>query len=198
MKKFELWRWVQIKARALTLQWRHNGRDYVSNHRRLDCLLNRLSRRRSKEHQSSASLAFVRGIHRWPVKTPHGGPMTRKIFPFDDVIMICPCHKPYLLVSKTTCHDSSCNFWYLGTTSRPSQRGKYTTFSVDLNTPLTARMKRSMAWSRLSSKPPKRVSYITVPIANNNETQCDNITYVLGIFKKWKCSCKCTNPRIDI
>ena len=32
-------------------------------------------------------LAFVRGIHRWPVNSPHKGPVTRKLFPFDDVIM---------------------------------------------------------------------------------------------------------------
>ena len=40
-----------------------------------------------RKHQSSASLAFVMGIHRWPVKSPHKGPVTRKMFPFDDVIM---------------------------------------------------------------------------------------------------------------
>ena len=40
-----------------------------------------------RKHQSSASLAFARGIHRWPVNSPHKGPVTRKIFPFDDVIM---------------------------------------------------------------------------------------------------------------
>ena len=38
-------------------------------------------------HQSSASLAFVRGIYRWPVNSPHKGPVTRKMFPFDDAIM---------------------------------------------------------------------------------------------------------------
>ena len=32
-----------------TLQWRHNGHNGVSNHRRIDCLLNRLFRRRSKK-----------------------------------------------------------------------------------------------------------------------------------------------------
>ena len=37
-------------------------------------------------HQSSASLAFVRGIHRGPVNSPHKWPVTRKMFPFDDVI----------------------------------------------------------------------------------------------------------------
>ena len=40
-----------------------------------------------RKHQSSPSLAFVRGIHRRPVNSPHKGPVTRKIFPFDDVIM---------------------------------------------------------------------------------------------------------------
>ena len=40
-----------------------------------------------RKHQSSASLAFVRGIHRWPVNSPHKWPETRKMFPFDDVIM---------------------------------------------------------------------------------------------------------------
>ena len=39
------------------------------------------------KHQSSASVAFVRGIHRWPVNSPRKGPVTRKVFPFDDVIM---------------------------------------------------------------------------------------------------------------
>ena len=39
------------------------------------------------KYQSSASLAFVRGIHRGPVNSTHKGPVTRKMFPFDDVIM---------------------------------------------------------------------------------------------------------------
>ena len=39
------------------------------------------------EHQSSASLALVWGIHREPVNSPHKWPVTRKMFPFDDVIM---------------------------------------------------------------------------------------------------------------
>ena len=40
-----------------------------------------------RKHPSSASLSFVRGIHWWPVNSPHKGPVTRKMFPFDDVIM---------------------------------------------------------------------------------------------------------------
>ena len=41
-----------------------------------------------RKHQSSASLAFLRGIHRESVNSPHKGPVTRKMFPFDDVIML--------------------------------------------------------------------------------------------------------------
>ena len=40
-----------------------------------------------RKHQSSASLAFVWGIHRGPVNSPHKWPVRRKMFPFDDVIM---------------------------------------------------------------------------------------------------------------
>ena len=40
-----------------------------------------------RKHQSSMSLAFVRGIHQWLVNSPHKGPVTWKMFPFDDNIM---------------------------------------------------------------------------------------------------------------
>ena len=40
-----------------------------------------------RKHQSSASLAFVRRIHRSPVNSPHKGSVTRKMFTFDDVSM---------------------------------------------------------------------------------------------------------------
>ena len=71
----------------LALQWRHNGRGGVSNHEPHDCLLNRLFGRRSKKTSKLASLAFMRRIYRGPVNSPHKWPVTRKMFPFDDVIM---------------------------------------------------------------------------------------------------------------
>ena len=60
-------------------------------------------------NQSSASLAFVWGIHRGPVNSPHKWPVRRKMFPFDDVIMttfinshtstdIQPCQKMHMHV----------------------------------------------------------------------------------------------------
>ena len=69
------------------LRWRHNEHDCASNHQPRDCLLNRLFRRRSKKTSKLRTLAFVRGIHRGPVNSPHKWPVTRKMFPFDDVIM---------------------------------------------------------------------------------------------------------------
>ena len=51
-----------------------------------------------RKHQSSASLAFVLGIHRGPVNSPHKWPVTRKMSPFDDVIM-CLAPKGALLPS---------------------------------------------------------------------------------------------------
>ena len=49
---------------------------------------NRLERRRSKKTSKLRVTGLCEGIHRWPVNSPHKGPVTRKMFPFDDVIMI--------------------------------------------------------------------------------------------------------------
>ena len=70
-----------------SLRWRHNGSDGVSNHQPHDCLLLLYLDTDQRKHQSSASLAFVRGIHRGPVNSPHKWQVTRKMLPFDDVIM---------------------------------------------------------------------------------------------------------------
>ena len=52
-----------------------------------------------RKHQTSVSPAFVRGIHRWHEYSPHKWSVTRKMFPFDDVIMIhVDAHS--LLISK--------------------------------------------------------------------------------------------------
>ena len=73
---------------GLTLQWRHNGRYGVSIHYSLTIVYSTVySGADQRKYQSSASLDFVRGIHRWPVNSPHKGPITRKMFPIDDVIM---------------------------------------------------------------------------------------------------------------
>ena len=59
-----------------------------------------------RKYQSSASLAFVWGIHRGPVNSPHNWPVTRKMFPFDDVIMwqdIWPLQGRWAHPSRKSC-----------------------------------------------------------------------------------------------
>ena len=65
-----------------------------------------------RKHQSPASLAFVRGIHRWPVNSPHKGPVTRKMFPFDDVIMFLSKINPWQNITHTFLLSSSTVFMF--------------------------------------------------------------------------------------
>ena len=70
-----------------TLHWRHNEHDGVSNHQPHGCLLNRLFRRRSKKTPKLRVTALCVGNSPGPVNSLHKGPVTRKMFAFDDVIM---------------------------------------------------------------------------------------------------------------
>ena len=58
-----------------------------------------------RKHQSSASLVFVREIHLWPVNSSHKWPVTRKMFPFDDVIIQQLTANSFILIS------ARCNLW---------------------------------------------------------------------------------------
>ena len=69
------------------LHWRHNDHDGNSNHQPHGCLLNRLFRRRSKKTSKFRVTGLCVGNSPGPVNSPHKGPVTRKMFPFDDVIM---------------------------------------------------------------------------------------------------------------
>ena len=62
-----------------------------------------------RKHQSSASLAFVREIHRGPVNFPHKWPVTRKMFPFDDVIM----KYPYIFRGQYYIAENKRSVWQL-------------------------------------------------------------------------------------
>ena len=70
-----------------TLPWRHNGHHGVSYHQPHDCLLNRLFRRRSKKISKPRVTGPCVGNSPGPINSPHKWPVTRKMFPFDDVIM---------------------------------------------------------------------------------------------------------------
>ena len=67
-------------VRNLPLQWRHNEHHGVTNHQPHYCLLSRLCGGRSKKTSKLRVPGLCEGIHRWPVNSPHTGPVTRKCF----------------------------------------------------------------------------------------------------------------------
>ena len=84
-----LWFWHDaIRRWFSSLHWRHNDHDGVSNHQPYGCVLNRLFRRRSKKKSKLRVTGLCVGNSPGPVNSPHKGPVTRKMFPFDDVIML--------------------------------------------------------------------------------------------------------------
>ena len=70
-----------------SLHWRHNDHDGVSNHQPHGCLFNHLFRRTSKKTSKLRVAGLSVGNSPGPVNSPHKGPVTRKMFPLDDVIM---------------------------------------------------------------------------------------------------------------
>ena len=73
-----------VKQLPELLQWRHNERDAVSNHQPHDCLLNRLFRHRSKKISKLHVTGLCEGNSPVTGEFPHKGPVTRKMFSFDD------------------------------------------------------------------------------------------------------------------
>ena len=137
-----LWLGSNLFAQIIqdALQWRHAGCDGVSNHQPHDCLLNRLYRQDQRKYQSSASLAFERGNHRWAVNSPHKWPVTRKMFPFDDVIMWLSWHRVEFTIAAVLMeeprtmrvqipHASRRNAWY-DYKNTHAYRMSYTTHSI--------------------------------------------------------------------
>ena len=78
---------IPLYQHVIPLRWRHNDRAGVSNHQPHGCLLNRLFRRRLKKTSKLRVTGLCAGNSPGPVNSPHKGPVTRKLFPLDDVIM---------------------------------------------------------------------------------------------------------------
>ena len=86
----------------LSLQWRHNERNGVSKQQPRDCLLRRLLRLRSKK---ISKLRFTGLCARnSPMTGEFPAPVTPKMFPFDDVIMISSCIANY---------EQQLNYWVI-------------------------------------------------------------------------------------
>ena len=75
-----------LSGNGMSLRWHHNGHDGVWNQPN-HCLLKRLFWRRSKKPSKLRVTGLCVGNDRGPVNSPHTWPATRKMFPFDDVIM---------------------------------------------------------------------------------------------------------------
>ena len=90
-------------VRWLVMNWRHREPTHQHSWHNDDALMSALASQITshtivysavssgtdqRKHESSSSLAFVQGIHRWSVNSPHKGPVTRKKLPWDDVIMV--------------------------------------------------------------------------------------------------------------
>ena len=82
-----------LHSESISLQWRHNDQDGVSNHQPHGCLLNRLFRGRSKKRSKHRVTGLCVGNSPGPVNSPQKGPVTLRMFPFDDVIMKLQWHQ---------------------------------------------------------------------------------------------------------
>ena len=104
------WQWVRwrLKSPSLWLFTVYSGAD-------------------QRKHQIAASLAFVRGICRWPVNSPHKGLVTRKMFPFNDAIMSTAAeYISHRLL--TACHidvSLKLSISYLVRSLKPEQNGPH-------------------------------------------------------------------------
>ena len=81
------WHWYQFCTKSSTLQWRHNGRDCVSNHQPYDRLLNCLFRRRSEKSSKLRVTGLCEGNSQVIGEFPAQRASNAEMFPFDDVII---------------------------------------------------------------------------------------------------------------
>ena len=89
------------------LRWRHNERDGVSKYQPNDWLLKPLFGRISKKTSKLCVTGLCVGNSPGPVNSPHKGPVTRKMFPFNDVIMVTDHGSTCQLFSKTRLYNET-------------------------------------------------------------------------------------------
>ena len=148
-----------------SLQWRHNGHDGVSNHQPHDCLLNRLFRYRSKALKLRVT-GLCAGKSPVTGEFPYEGPVTRYMFPFDDVIVW-----NFLLVRKSESPGSTkCDVFFLLITK-------------PLSLPIRCNLCKFMSWSTFVQSDQKRLEIthrsITPKFVTPTAPSCiDNIIYV--------------------
>ena len=105
-----------------------------------------------RKHQSSASLAFVREIHRGPVNFPHKWPVTRKMFPFDDVIMCKDQVKCMQPDPRHPEHDNTKQSWVNVSSPRNpySNRGPFLLTWINLNAIMYKFLHPLLVWDEIT------------------------------------------------
>ena len=120
--------WVQYGESSVRLQWRHNGRDGVSNHQPRHCLLNRSYRRRTKKTSKLRVTGLCEGNS--PVTDEFTAQMASNAenVPFDDVIMNLRVVDLITFVLWWHPRDIGKNFWYYSPViiSRPKRNNSRT------------------------------------------------------------------------
>ena len=169
----------------IPLQWRHNEQDSVSNHQPHNCLLNCLFRPGSnKNNQSSASLAFVWGIHRGPVNSPHKWPVTRKMFLFDDVIMTAPIMISMLMVHVLLCKVIVCCCSILPTYFRITLLALGQSCGCPSSSETTVKaMGKSTPWNHKDLLPIRYDDVIMISMASQNHQLHDNQPFIQAQIK---------------
>ena len=89
---------INTKSIHGSIQWYYNERNSVSNHRRLECLLNQLFRRRSKKASKHCVTGLREGNQPVTGRLPSQRDSTRKMFPFNDVICVIDVWKPIPII----------------------------------------------------------------------------------------------------
>ena len=95
-----------------SLQWRHNERDGVSNHQPHDCLLNGLFRRIQKTSKLRVT-GLCEGNSPVTSESPYKGAVTRKMFPFDDVIRVSDIVRGHYFFYISRCCSGVVICWHM-------------------------------------------------------------------------------------
>ena len=101
------------------------------------------------------SLVFVRGIYQWLVDSPHKGPVTRNMFPFDDIMILTGWrHSKRLPLWLTTIQVTRLylNQWLPSSKTR-EKLIKYVIWStkVTRNQWLPTKLRRKYVWFLIST-----------------------------------------------
>ena len=158
----------------VSLQWRHNECNGISNHQPHDCLLNSLFRHRSKKSSKLRITVLCDG--NWSVKPLQNRPEMRKMFPSDDVIM-------YGKGQQSGKHSSGTSpvFWVSESASKGCSITETITSVIGSDTLIYQPVQAGLQWIKYArlAAPDTRCMYAFSPHKEVSSHQCINKQRVL-------------------